>query len=77
MWIYSKYGGFRNYVSSVTIAHLTGEKLKSMKIPVPPIELQNKFTSSAEQVEHTKQKMRASLDEMDNLFNALMQKYFG
>lgn len=29
-----------------------------------------------EQVEQTKQMMRASLDEMDNYFNALMQRYF-
>jgi type I restriction enzyme S subunit len=76
MWMYSKYGGFKDYVSSVTIAHLTGEKLKSMIIPVPPIELQNKFASIVEQVEQTKQKMCASLDEMDNHFNALMKRYF-
>ena len=29
-----------------------------------------------DQVEQTKQKMRDSLDEMDNHFNALMQRYF-
>ncbi len=77
MWMYSKYGGFKDYVSSVTIAHLTGEKLKSMKIPVPPIELQNKFALIVEQAEQTKQIMCTSLDEMDNHFNALMQRYFG
>ena len=37
----------------------------------------NKFVEIFEQVEKTKQKMRASLDEMDNHFNALMQRYFG
>ena len=50
--------------------------LRNLEIPVPFIELQNKFVEIIEQVEQTKQKMRASLDEMDNHFNALMQRYF-
>ena len=50
--------------------------LRILDIPVPPIELQNKFVLIVDQVENTKQKMRASLDEMNNHFNALMQRYF-
>jgi len=50
--------------------------LRVLDIPVPPIELQNKFVLIIEQVEKTKQKMRDSLNEMDNHFNALMQRYF-
>jgi len=52
-------------------------QIKKFNIFLPPIHLQNKFASIVEQVEKTKQKMRVSLDEMDNHFNALMQKYFG
>lgn len=51
------------------------DAVRSLKIPLPPLELQNKFASIVEQVEQTKQKMRRSLDEMDNHFNALMQRY--
>jgi type I restriction enzyme S subunit len=50
--------------------------LRVLDIPVPPIELQNKFVLIVDQVEKTKQKMRGSLDEMNNHFNALMQRYF-
>jgi type I restriction enzyme S subunit len=50
--------------------------LRSLDIPVPPIELQNKFALIIEQVEKTKQKMCASLEEMNKNFNALMQRYF-
>lgn len=39
--------------------------------------LQNKFALIVEQVEQIKQKMQASLAEMDNQFNALTQRYFG
>lgn len=50
--------------------------LRVLDIPVPPIELQNKFVLIVEQVEKTKQNMRVSLDEMDDHFDALMQRYF-
>lgn len=50
---------------------------KKLEITLPNLDLQNKFASIVEQVEQTKQKMRTSLDEMDNHFNALMQRYFG
>ena len=50
--------------------------IKDLNLYLPPIELQNRFVSIMGQVEKTKQKMRDSLDEMDNHFNALMQRYF-
>lgn len=53
------------------------EGLGKIKCYLPPLELQNKFADIVEQVEQIKQKMHASLDEMDNHFNALMQRYFG
>ena len=57
--------------------NINTQGLKSLKIIQPPVSLQNKFASIAEHIEQTKQKMRASLDEMDNHFNALMQRCFG
>jgi type I restriction enzyme S subunit len=50
--------------------------IKDLNISLPPIELQNKFADIVKQVEKTKQKMCDSLHEMDNHFNALMQRYF-
>jgi len=52
------------------------DAVRSLKIPLPPLELQIQFVSIVKQVEKTKQKMRDSLDEMNNHFNALMQRYF-
>jgi len=51
-------------------------QMRDFKIPLPPVKLQNKFASIVEQVEKIKRKMRDSLNEMDNHFNALMQRYF-
>ncbi len=61
----------------ISIRHLHLIDIKGLKIFLPPLELQNKFASIVEKVEKTKQKMRDSLEEMDNHFNALMQRYFG
>ena len=51
--------------------------MKEIDFIAPPMELQKKFASIVEQVEQTRQKMCVSLDEMDNHFNVLMQRYFG
>lgn len=60
----------------VGMANINAQELQSINILLPPIKLQNKFASIVEQVEQTKQKMRAALEEMDNHFNALMQRAF-
>lgn len=57
--------------------HFNVGAIKNIQIPLPPIDMQNKFASIVKQVEQTKQKMRESLNEMDNHFNALMQRCFG
>ena len=75
--------GFRRVIQNLatgsagSMPNISKEKLRKLLIPVPPLQLQNKFASIVAQVEQTKQKMRTSLDEMNNHFNALMQRYFG
>ncbi|MDR4504073.1 MAG: restriction endonuclease subunit S [Candidatus Scalindua sp.] len=75
--------GFRRVIQNLasgsagSMPNISKEKLRKLLIPIPPLQLQNKFASIVEQVEQTKQKMSASLDEMNNHFNALMQRYFG
>lgn len=50
--------------------------LKKLIIPIPPIELQNKFAQIVEQVEQLKEYQNKSKEEIDNLFNVLMQQAF-
>ena len=50
--------------------------LSDLDVPVPPIELQNKFAQIVEKVEAMRQNQKQSQQEIDNLFNALMQKAF-
>ncbi|HEY5125070.1 MAG TPA: restriction endonuclease subunit S [Ignavibacteria bacterium] len=53
------------------------EILRKLIVPIPPILLQNKFAQIVAQVEQTKSKMEESLKKIDNLFNSLMNKFFG
>lgn len=45
-------------------------------IPVPPLELQQKFAAVAEQIESEKSKIKSAIAETQTLFNALMSEYF-
>jgi type I restriction enzyme S subunit len=76
LFFLSNMGGLGDHVTSATIAHLTGEKLKAMRIPVPPIDLQRKFACRVAAVEKLKAAHRASLAEMDALFASLQHRAF-
>lgn len=49
---------------------------RNLEIPLPPIELQNQFATFVKQVDKLKFEMQKSLEELENLFNSLMQKAF-
>ncbi|MBO1102336.1 restriction endonuclease subunit S [Enterococcus hirae] len=55
---------------------LNFDAIRNLEFPIFPIELQNKFASIVEGIESQKKVMEESLHEMENNFNALMQKAF-
>lgn len=55
---------------------LNFDAIKSLNILVPPINLQNHFADTVQKIEHQKQLMEKSLEEMQNNFNSLMQRAF-
>lgn len=69
-------GGLDEFKSAATISHLTGEKLKKMRIPIPPIELQNQFAVRVQAIEAQKQKAQLELNKSEELFNSLLQRAF-
>jgi type I restriction enzyme S subunit len=75
-WIYTMNGGLNKYMGAATISHLTGEKLKKMKLPIPPIALQTKFAQIVEKTEALKTQYQQSLQELENLYGSLSQKAF-
>ena len=51
--------------------------VKKIKLPLPPMELQNDFVAFVAQIDKSKSAIQKSLDETQLLFDSLMQQYFG
>ena len=58
-------------------AGLNFNAINSLRLFVPPLELQEKFTSFVEQTDRTKLTIQRSLDKLEVMKKALMQEYFG
>lgn len=59
-----------------TMAIINVKIIKELEFPIPPITLQTKFAQIVQQVETLKTHQAQSKQEIDNLFNTLMQKAF-
>ncbi|MFI3166655.1 MAG: restriction endonuclease subunit S [Bacillota bacterium] len=57
--------------------HFNVGKYKKINLYLPPIELQNQFAEYVARVEQTKEKMQAGLEQLETLYKARMQEYFG
>lgn len=68
---------FDGSLKGIGVPNLHLGEIKKTKIIVPPIELQNEFEQFAKQVDKSKVVVQKSLDETQQLFDSLMQKYFG
>jgi len=60
--------------SGFKMANLTF--VRNLDIPLPPLNLQQKFAGIVQKTEKLKEKQRESEKELNNLFNSLMQKAF-
>jgi type I restriction enzyme S subunit len=67
---------FRDIAPDGTQPNLNTSIMKNFNLIMPPIDLQNKFAEVVQKAETTKARMQASLKELDDNFNALMQKAF-
>jgi type I restriction enzyme S subunit len=76
MWSLSLGGGFRESVSSATIAHLPGIKLKKIRIPIPPLFLQRDFASRVVGIRTMEANQYASRRRLDDLFQSLLYRAF-
>lgn len=62
---------------AVNQANINAQELQGIKIYLPPIELQEQFAAFVEQTDKSKLTIQQSLDKLETLKKALMQKYFG
>jgi len=59
-----------------TFKAINRKQIENIRIPVPPIKLQEEFAKIVEKVEKTKAYQEKSTQEVNALFDALMQKAF-
>lgn len=82
LWKLINHDSFREKIkalsngSAKSMSNISKERLMNLKIPVPPIELQNQFADFVKQVDKLKFEMEKSLKELEDNFNSLMQKAF-
>ena len=77
---YFQMDAFRQQIktgATTTINQITGRMLDEVTIPLPPMELVEQFAAFVEQTDKSKLAIQRSLDELETLKKALMQKYFG
>lgn len=76
MWSLMQGSSLLNSISTATIPHLTGVRLKSVKIPVPPIDVQEKFQAIVLKHEETRSRLETTTDIDEELFSSLVQRAF-
>ena len=79
MWKYYElsYEKLRNMAKGGNQPNLNGNMIKEFLVLLPPIELQNKFVDFVQQVDKSKLAVQQSLEKTQQLFDSLMQEYFG
>ncbi|MBT2642871.1 restriction endonuclease subunit S [Bacillus sp. ISL-41] len=56
--------------------HLNADQIKSLKIQLPPLDIQNKFVKLYNKVELQQTLLKSSLEQLENNFNSLLQRAF-
>lgn len=80
LFVFFQMEAFRRQIqfqTAVAINQISLPLLAGVTVPIPPIELQNQFAAFVEQVDKSKFEVKQSLDKLETLKKALMQKYFG
>ena len=68
---------FTQHDVSVTIPSLRRTDILKIKLPVPPLSLQQEFAEKIEAIERQKALVQQSIEETQTMFDFTMDKYFG
>ena len=77
---YFQMDAFRNQIktgATTTINQITGNMLNQVTLPVPDLNVVSQFETFVEQTDKSKFEIQKSLEKLETLKKALMQKYFG
>lgn len=80
VYLYSWFLLNKEYLNSLgvgaTFKEISKKIVENIKIPLPPLPLQQKFASIVEQVEKMKENVKKTKTDSEELFNSLMTKAF-
>ncbi|MBQ7891049.1 MAG: restriction endonuclease subunit S [Erysipelotrichaceae bacterium] len=77
---YFQMDAFRRQIATgatTTINQITGNMLNKISLPLPNMADINEFATFVEQTDKSKVAIQKSIDELQQLFDSLMQEYFG
>lgn len=60
-----------------TVAHVNVKDVKQFKVPLPSLDKQNEFANFVKQVDKSREEVKKSLEKTQQLYDSLMQEYFG
>ncbi|WP_337585862.1 restriction endonuclease subunit S [Prevotellamassilia timonensis] len=70
------YNCIRTNMGGAAITRLTLVKIKAIKIPLPPLHLQQLFANRIEQIEHQKAEVQKAIADLETLLASRMQYWF-
>lgn len=77
-YYHSQINGFSDVVGNkVTIAHLPGDKLKAMRVMVPPLPLQKQFAAFVQQSDKSKFELEQALSELTTTYKRIISEQLG
>ena len=74
--LHLKYDSIRNMAQGGNQANLNLRLVGTISIILPPLDLQQQFSSKIEAIEHQKELIKQSIKEVETLFNSRMYYYF-
>ena len=78
IWDFYMLGLMKKEARNACLVHLpSAKKIGEISIPVPPLELQNQFASFVKEIDKSRSRIQKSLEASQELFDCLMQEYFG
>ena len=68
---------FDKSIKGIGVPNLHLGEIKKTKIILPPMELQKQFVTFVKQIDKSRSRIQKSLEASQELFDSLMQEYFG
>ena len=65
------------FSSRTNLPKVNKSQVEGFKLPLPPIELQNQFADFVRHVDKSREAVKKSLEKTQQLYDSLMQEYFG